>query len=386
MPDQIYSTPILLDGSMVASLGGQPTNQGNPGDANFGIVMPGATALGTADDTYRLVWFQNVNATDVEFGNGQFWRLEVYNAANDPDGDPATGNQGWSSVPGYDQLTPKHDLVNGLGDGDEYIVFSGSAGHLLYNINGGLPATPTALVYLATGENGDPALGDNDKHLDFYDAYTADNPPPICFCAGTWIETIDGAVKVEDLSVGDLVNTRDSGFQVLRWIGNRVMTTRELAANADLLPIRIAARALGPDMPNADLYVSPQHRILVRSVIAQRMFDAREVLVAAKHLTGLPGIAVAAVSADVGYFHIAFDAHEIVFANGAEAESLHLRAEAMKAMSRAARAELQAVFPDLMLQTRTGARPFVAGRKGRKLAERHAKNSLSLTGATAGSA
>jgi len=365
---------------MVASLSGQPTNQGNPGDPNFGIVLPNVSALGTAADTYRLVWYQNVNTTAAEFGNGQFWRLERYDPALDPDGDPTTGNAGWSVVPGYEQLTPKHDLVNGLGDGDEYIVFSGGAGHLLYNINGGLPTTPTTTVYLATGENGDPALGDNDRHLDFYDAYTAYNPPPICFCAGTWIETLTGLKLVETLQIGDRVRTRDHGFQRLRWIGRRALSADEVAARPQLRPIRIAARALGVDVPLADLFVSPQHRLLVRSPIVQRMFDTHEVLVAAKHLIGLPGIAVSEAVTPVDYFHIAFDAHEIVFANGAEAESLHPGKEAVGALDRAAREELLTLFPDLNngLATRPGAREFVPGRRGRNLAARHLKNSIRL--------
>jgi hypothetical protein len=380
VPDQTYSAPILLNGSMIAALGGQPTNQGNPGDPNFGIVMPNVTAIGTAADTYRLVWFQNVNTTATDFGNGQLWRLERYTPANDPDGNPATGNAGWSSVAGYEQLTPKHDLVNGLGDGDEYIVFSAGAGHLLYNINGGLPTTPTTQVYLASGENGNPALGDNDRHLDFYDAYGAYNPPPLCFCDGTWIEMLDGLALVEKLRIGDLVRTRDHGFQPVRWIGQRDVSPAELAARPELLPIRIAARALGTDVPMSDLYVSPQHRMLVRSPIVERMFATREVLVAAKHLAGLPGISARATARPVRYFHIAFDDHEIIFANGAEAESLHPGAQALRSLSRAARDELLTLFPDLDSASikRPGARHFALGRRGRSLAARHLKNTAPL--------
>ena len=376
MPDSTYVAPILLNGSMVAALISEPVNQGNPGDANYGIVMPQATALGAVSETYRLVWYQNVNTVDTQFGNGQFWRLEVYNAALDPDGDPSTGNDGWTTVPGYDQLTPKHDLVNGLGDGDEYIVFSTSGGsHLLYDINGGLPTTPTTLVYLATDENGDPIVGDNDGHLDFYDAYAA-----FCFVAGTMIETPTGPVRVEALRIGDLVLTQDDGAVPLRWIGHRVLTARELSAAPQLSPISISKGALGKGIPEVDLLVSPQHRILVRSRVARRMFGEDEVLVAAKHLLGLDGIVQLHDQPSVHYVHIAFDHHQLVFANGAQAESFHAGAEGLKALGAEARAEFLALFPELVTSPDgyDRARPFVSGRRGRQMAARHAKNHVAL--------
>ena len=52
-------------------------------------------------------------------------------------------------------------------------------------------------------------------------------------------------------------------------------------------PIRIRAGTLGNGLPEADLIVSPQHRVLVRSGIARTLFGADEVLVAAKQLLAL---------------------------------------------------------------------------------------------------
>ena len=66
----------------------------------------------------------------------------------------------------------------------------------------------------------------------------------------------------------------------------------------------------------ADLIVSPQHRMLVRSQIAQKMFGTPEVLVAAKQLCQLRGIDVVEDLVDVTYVHFLFDAHQIVLANG----------------------------------------------------------------------
>ncbi|WP_439143571.1 Hint domain-containing protein [Planktotalea sp.] len=156
-----------------------------------------------------------------------------------------------------------------------------------------------------------------------YTSFEADGPTaPICFTAGTKIEVAHGeTVNVEDLAQGDMVMTADHGLQPVRWIGTKTIAAAHLAAQGNLRPIRISAGALGDDLPERDLLVSPQHRMLVRSWIAQRMFDENEVLVAAKHLLALDGIDVADDVHEVTYVHFLCDTHEVVFANGALSES-----------------------------------------------------------------
>jgi hypothetical protein len=371
MADNTYTDPIYLSGDMVAALSGQPTNSGNPGDANFGIVLPNVKALNGSDTLYRLQWTGNKNSTATEFSNGQFWQLDVYDPAKDNDGDPTTGGAGWTTVSGYNNLTPKNDLVAGLGAGDDYIVFEGNKGYLLLDLNGGLPTQATTLVYYATGENGDPNAGDNDGQLDFTDTYSA-----ICFCAGTMIDTDQGPRPIESLAAGDMVRTLDHGFQPLRWIGQRDLNALALQVAPNLRPIRISADALGRGLPQHDLLVSPQHRILMRSSIAERVSGAREVLIAAKHLVGLPGISEMTIPAPVSYLHLLFDRHEVVFANGAEAESLYTGTQALRALTREARAEIFTLFPELRDNATPpqAARPLTTGRIGRKLSARHAKN------------
>nr|AIA91314.1 CAZy families GT4 protein [uncultured Gluconobacter sp.] len=99
--------------------------------------------------------------------------------------------------------------------------------------------------------------------------------------------------RIEDLRVGDLVLTKDDGPQPLRWISSRHVSAEMLAAHPNMRPIRIRAGALGEGLPLRDLIVSPQHRMLVRSKVAERMFGEEEVLVAAKHLLELDGVDVA---------------------------------------------------------------------------------------------
>lgn len=214
---------------------------------------------------------------------------------------------------------------------------------------------------------------------DTYSGMDADRPVIsflTCFASGTRISTPEGERPVEALAPGDLVNTQDNGPQPVLWIGHRHVSLVEMFANPQLRPIRIAAGSMGKGVPSRDLRVSPQHRMLVRSAIAERMFGAPEVMVAAKHLVGLPGIGRCPRLAPIDYWHLLCERHEILFADNAPAESFYTGTQALYALEEGARAELQAVFgnrtPPLP------ARNLVAGRKGRSLARRHGKHGHQL--------
>ncbi len=202
----------------------------------------------------------------------------------------------------------------------------------------------------------------------------------VCFAAGTQIDTVNGPVAVEALAVGDLIVTRDHGAQPIRWIGSKELSGAVLTKNEDLRPIRISAGALGNNTPTTDLMVSPQHRILVRSLIAQRLFGTNEVLAAAKQLLQVEGIDVAQEIDRVEYFHILLDNHEVVLSNGAETESLYTGPQALKSVGAAARAEIFALFPELQDHdyTSPAARQLLSGRQARKLAVRHIQNDKPL--------
>ncbi|WP_062763238.1 Hint domain-containing protein [Falsirhodobacter sp. alg1] len=213
------------------------------------------------------------------------------------------------------------------------------------------------------------------------DIFTQDSTGVVCFARGTMIETISGQVAIEDLEAGDLVRTMDRGFRPISWIGGRKMDSIDLLQHPRLLPIRIVAGALGAGLPKADLVVSPQHRILVRSAIAERMFGEREVLVAANKLLTVDGIDIVEDATEVEYFHMLFDQHEIVFSNGAASESLFTGPEAMKAVSPEARQEILTLFPEIMEPEFTSEPARFIPEKGKfmkKLAQRHHDNRKAL--------
>ncbi|MDH5452154.1 MAG: Hint domain-containing protein [Paracoccaceae bacterium] len=159
-----------------------------------------------------------------------------------------------------------------------------------------------------------------------------------CFTRGTRIATPSGERLIEDLGAGDQVVTLDHGVQPIRWIGSR-----RVAAIGPLAPVLIPAGVLGNQR---DIKVSQQHRMLLTGWQADLYFGEPEVLVAAKHLIGRAGIRPV-TGGEVEYFHILFDRHEIILAEGSPSESFHPGQQGLAAFDHAARDEVLALFPDL---------------------------------------
>ncbi|GLK63344.1 Hint domain-containing protein [Paracoccus kondratievae] len=230
-----------------------------------------------------------------------------------------------------------------------------------------------------SGININSVVSNIDDNLTFTHG-TVSGSEIFCFTRGALILTDNGEVKIEDLQVGDLVVTRDHGLQPIRWIGSRKLRSSELGVLPKLRPIRIKAGALGDGVPSSDLLVSPQHRVLVRSKIARKMFGTDEVLVAAKQLVLLDGIDIATDMQEVEYFHILFDRHEVVISNGAETESLFTGPEALKAVGQAALDEIFTLFPELADPDYVPqpARFLPSGRQARRMGMRHLQNNRPL--------
>lgn len=202
-----------------------------------------------------------------------------------------------------------------------------------------------------------------------------------CFTPGTMIACPDGARPVEDLSSGDLVLTAEGDAKPIRWIGRTSLDAIDLAAAPSLLPICISKGALGEGMPDRDLVVSPQHRVLVSSKIAQRIFDSKDVLIPAKKLVGYPGIDVVDTCEAVDYLHVLLDEHSVLISNGAPSESLFWGEQVDRELWQASYDEAVRLFPELLdpgFEMRP-ARPFAANRnKVANLIRRSLKNDVPL--------
>ena len=159
-----------------------------------------------------------------------------------------------------------------------------------------------------------------------------------CFTRGSQIKTQSGEVAIEDLAVGDRVETLDHGLQPIRWIGSS-----KCQATGNMAPILIRKGALGN---TRDLRVSPQHRMLLSGWHAEVLFGEREVLATAKSLVNDHSI-LREEGDEVEYFHMLFDTHEIVYAEGAPSESFHPGPEGWKALDAPTRNEILELFPQL---------------------------------------
>lgn len=184
---------------------------------------------------------------------------------------------------------------------------------------------------------------------------------PPCFTAGTMIETPKGLRRVEDLKAGDLVTTFDNGPQPLIWVGRTTVEAQDNAA-----PIRFAKGVLGLER---ETLFSPQHRMLIDDWRASYFYGSPEVLIAAHCLVN--GDTVTRVEGgEIEYFHLLFEQHEIVIANGAKSESYY-PGHAMTRSDRATQAELLRLFPQLAavgMSDQKTARPVVRPRDGRVVA------------------
>jgi hypothetical protein len=181
-----------------------------------------------------------------------------------------------------------------------------------------------------------------------------------CFTPGTLIATPRGEVLVEELRVGDKIITRDNGMQEIRWLGRRDLSWSDLAAAPHLKPILVRQGSLGNGLPERDMLVSPNHRLLVANDRTALYFDEHEVLVAAKHLAA--GSAIHSVDAAcASYIHFMCDRHEVVLSNGAWTESFQPGDMTLKGMGNAQRLEIFDLFPDL--KTDAGIENYSAARR-----------------------
>lgn len=159
-----------------------------------------------------------------------------------------------------------------------------------------------------------------------------------CFGPGTIIETAQGARNVDDISPGDRVWTLDNGLQTVRWIGRT-----NVSGKGAFAPVVFAPGAIGN---TSELVVSQEHRIYLHSEMAELLFGEAQVIITAKHLCGLPGVALRP-QASITYTHLMFDRHQIIRSNGALSESFFLSQISVAGVARKQVTELLSLFPSL---------------------------------------
>ncbi|GJE13284.1 hypothetical protein FOHLNKBM_4347 [Methylobacterium longum] len=138
----------------------------------------------------------------------------------------------------------------------------------------------------------------------------ANNAP--CYCTGTgiliWRDGVEIEVAVETLAIGDLVVTAAGTHRPIRWIGSR--SYPGLSAPQHDCPVRIKAGAFADGVPARDLLVSPDHALIIDGLF-----------VAAGHLVNGISITRGEAVADLTYWHVELDSHDLLMAENTPAES-----------------------------------------------------------------
>ena len=273
--------------------------------------------------------------------------------------DTIIGGEGADSMAGGDDRDTFLVGTNNAGLGDVIDGNEGGDDHDTLNLTG---AGPLRVVYDAGNpENGivqflDGVGGPVKGTLSFTNI---ENVIP-CFTPGTLLATPKGERAVEELRAGDRVITRDNGIQEIRWVGRRALNRAELAAAPHLKPVLIRAGSLGNGLPERDMLVSPNHRMLVSNDRTALYFEEHEVLVAAKHLVDHKGVKQVEMLGTT-YLHFMFGRHEVVLANGAWTESFQPGDYTLGGMGNAQRSEIFELFPEL--RTREGLENYTSARR-----------------------
>jgi hypothetical protein len=139
---------------------------------------------------------------------------------------------------------------------------------------------------------------------------TVGTPLIPCFAAGTRILTVRGEIPVEALVVGDRVITLAGEEKPIIWIGRREVDVTRHPRPETVRPVAFDADALAEGVPARRLVVSPDHALYLDGALVQAKDLVNGVTIGADTTVRL-----------VAYFHVELPSHDILFAEGAAAES-----------------------------------------------------------------
>lgn len=343
-----------LDGDDVL-VGGQGSDVVNGGDGNDVLSGGDASAVDDPDTDPSDDELLGGAGSDILYGDAGNDSIDLGDdtdldlAFGGADADTFTGVS-WSDTPNPLGLTGDVIVGGETGDDDDTIDLTGQ-GPLRVLWENDDPTTESGVIEFLDSPGGNVLGTATFREIE--------NVIP-CFMPGSRVATPSGEKLVEELCVGDKVLTRDNGVQEIRWYGQKRLDYGKLSKVPHLQPILIPAGSLGGGLPERDMMVSPNHRMLVADDRTSLYFAEHEVLVAAKHLEGRQGIR-RMPQMQATYIHFMFDRHEVVLADGAWTESFQPGDYSLAGIDTEQRDEILEIFPELA--TVQGRDDYVAARR-----------------------
>ncbi|MES0827889.1 Hint domain-containing protein [Ruegeria sp. SCP11] len=320
--------------------------------------------IATGDDTY-----QNTGNFTIEVA-GEV-TIEENNGVNDTIFNDFTHGPNQADASDQEVIASS---VSGIDVGETLdarysISFTGSDGstgtvHVLFQNEESWGGSTTSYPLIVSDTPLDPTVtytfGANNVNgfVEYDDLY-------ICFAKGTKILTVEGEKPVEELKTGDRIKTKHNGAQPIKWIGFSTVNALGKAAPIVFDPYSINN--------TEQLVLSPLHRIVREGWRAELLFGEKEVFVEAKSMVN--GDSIRQVPRpSITYYHVMLEQHEVIYANGAEAETLYLGEIARSFMTEEQLDEVSSIFPELFCETSTHVGGVLlrslTNREGKLLAER----------------
>ncbi len=167
---------------------------------------------------------------------------------------------------------------------------------------------------------------------------------------GKLVATPTGQRPVTELQKGDQVITRGHGIKEISWIGHRKICERELQFFPKSLPVLIGQGAMGHGLPERDVLVGSNTRVLVTNHLKKPGHRKPGLLVSARYLTSFAGVSIADCNSFC-WTHFMFDRHELVLIDGIWIESFQPNDPSLQGLSNSQSDELFLFFPELRKQS-----------------------------------
>jgi hypothetical protein len=148
--------------------------------------------------------------------------------------------------------------------------------------------------------------------------------PFAAFARGTLFPGLGGLIAVEDLWPGMELRVEGGRLARLEWRGSTMIVPQGQGQDPTMTRLtRIAAEAMGFARPFQDLVLGPRARLVNRRPGVRLLTGRDAALVPAADL--VDGVAAVEVcpATPVEVFHLGFERHERLLANGVEVESFH---------------------------------------------------------------